>query len=184
MKRLCNKHVSQWSTHQPDRVILFMYNKATFFSILKEQCHCTNPACVRTNVNVAAPRSTSVSDFSTVFEDDEFFLTENEKDSTRKTTLKILNSQNPHIVTSPTFLISKTYNKNTHYFILHVHIHVCVYNTWKQTHIYMYIYRLLDSLVVQCWFRVQEVPGSIPSQGPRHTKDVIKNGTSSSLVQH
>ena len=35
-------------------------------------------------------------------------------------------------------------------------------------------YRLLDSLVVECWHRVQEVPGSIPSQGPRHTKDVIK----------
>ena len=34
--------------------------------------------------------------------------------------------------------------------------------------------RLLDSLVVECWLQVQEVPGSIPSQGPRHTKDVIK----------
>ena len=34
--------------------------------------------------------------------------------------------------------------------------------------------RLLDSLAVECWLRVQEVPGSIPSQGPRHTKDVIK----------
>ena len=34
--------------------------------------------------------------------------------------------------------------------------------------------RLLDSLVVECWHRVWEVPGSIPSQGPRHTKDVIK----------
>ena len=31
--------------------------------------------------------------------------------------------------------------------------------------------RLLDSLVVECWLRV---PASIPSQGPRHTKDVIK----------
>ena len=37
-----------------------------------------------------------------------------------------------------------------------------------------YLYRLLDSLVVECWHRVREVPGSIPSQGPRHTKDVIK----------
>ena len=36
------------------------------------------------------------------------------------------------------------------------------------------IHRLLDSLVVECWLRVREVPGSIPSQGPRHTKDVIK----------
>ena len=34
-------------------------------------------------------------------------------------------------------------------------------------------HRLLDSLVVECWLRVREVPGSIPSQGPRHTKDVI-----------
>ena len=36
-------------------------------------------------------------------------------------------------------------------------------------------YRLLDSLVIECWHRVREVPGSIPSQGPCHTKDVIKN---------
>ena len=28
--------------------------------------------------------------------------------------------------------------------------------------------------MVECWFRVREVSGSIPSQGPRHTKDVIK----------
>ena len=34
--------------------------------------------------------------------------------------------------------------------------------------------RLLNSLVVECGLRVQEVPGSISSQGPRHTKDVIK----------
>ena len=34
--------------------------------------------------------------------------------------------------------------------------------------------RPLDSLVVEFWLRVREVPGSIPSQGPRHTKDVIK----------
>ena len=34
-----------------------------------------------------------------------------------------------------------------------------------------------NSLVVKCWLRVREVPGSIPSQGPRHTKDVTKNGT-------
>ena len=36
------------------------------------------------------------------------------------------------------------------------------------------IYRLLDSLVVECWLRVWEVPGSNPSQGPRQTNDVIK----------
>ena len=34
--------------------------------------------------------------------------------------------------------------------------------------------RLLDSLVVECWLRVWEVPGSIPSQGLRHTKDLIR----------
>ena len=34
--------------------------------------------------------------------------------------------------------------------------------------------RLLDSLVVECWLRVREVPGSIPSQGPHQTKNVIK----------
>jgi len=28
--------------------------------------------------------------------------------------------------------------------------------------------------VVQCWLRMREVLGSIPSQGPRHTKEVIK----------
>ena len=28
--------------------------------------------------------------------------------------------------------------------------------------------------MVYCWLRVREVPGSIPSQGLRHTKDVIK----------
>ena len=33
--------------------------------------------------------------------------------------------------------------------------------------------RLLDSLVVEWWLRVREVPGSNPSQGPPHTKDVI-----------
>ena len=34
--------------------------------------------------------------------------------------------------------------------------------------------RLLDSLVVECWLRVREVPGSIHRQGPRRTKDVIQ----------
>ena len=33
---------------------------------------------------------------------------------------------------------------------------------------------MCNSLVVECWLRVREVLGSIPSQGPRHTKDVIK----------
>ena len=35
-------------------------------------------------------------------------------------------------------------------------------------------HRLLDSLVVECWLQVRQVLGSIPSQGPGHTKDVIK----------
>ena len=26
---------------------------------------------------------------------------------------------------------------------------------------------------LECWYRVQEVQGSIPSQGPRYTKDGI-----------
>ena len=34
--------------------------------------------------------------------------------------------------------------------------------------------RLFDSLVLECWLPVREIPASIPSQGPRHTKDVIK----------
>ena len=28
--------------------------------------------------------------------------------------------------------------------------------------------------MVECWHRVREVPGSIPSQGPHRTKDIIK----------
>ena len=49
-------------------------------------------------------------------------------------------------------------------------------NFWtKSINDYQFVhYRLLDSLVVECWLRVLEVPGSIPSQGLRHTKDVIK----------
>ena len=35
-------------------------------------------------------------------------------------------------------------------------------------------YSLLDSLVVECWLRMREVPGSIPIEWPHHTKDVIK----------
>ena len=37
-----------------------------------------------------------------------------------------------------------------------------------------HLHRILDSLVVEYWLRVLEVPGSIPIQGPRHTEDVIK----------
>ena len=33
---------------------------------------------------------------------------------------------------------------------------------------------LFANLVVECWHRVWEVPGLIPSQGPRHIKNVMK----------
>ena len=36
------------------------------------------------------------------------------------------------------------------------------------------VFLMFYSLVVECWHRVREVPGSMLSQGPRHTKDVIK----------
>ena len=51
--------------------------------------------------------------------------------------------------------------------------HLVISNTHEM---YMWgsFYCFLDSLVVECWLWVREVPGSIPSQGPRHTKDVIK----------
>ena len=39
-----------------------------------------------------------------------------------------------------------------------------------------------SSLWVEYWHRVREVTGSIPSQGPRHTKDVITMVPGSSLV--
>ena len=31
------------------------------------------------------------------------------------------------------------------------------------------LFHIVDSLVVECWLRVREVQGSIPSQGPRQT---------------
>ena len=53
---------------------------------------------------------------------------------------------------------------------------LCIYSikTKLQIHIQYGFNRLLDSLVVECWLRVREVPGSISSQGPRQTKDFIK----------
>ena len=38
----------------------------------------------------------------------------------------------------------------------------------------MSLNELFQTKMVECWLRVREDPGSIPSQGPRHTKDVIK----------
>ena len=52
----------------------------------------------------------------------------------------------------------------------------------SRMHFYCIYNRLLDSLVVERWHQVRELPGSIPSQGPRHTKDVIKMVPGSSLV--
>ena len=43
----------------------------------------------------------------------------------------------------------------------------CVYCSWFET-------ERQPCLVVECWHQVWEVLGSIPSQGPRHTKDIIK----------
>ena len=33
---------------------------------------------------------------------------------------------------------------------------------------------LIDCLVVECWLWGRDVPGSIPSQGPRYSKDIKK----------
>ena len=52
----------------------------------------------------------------------------------------------------------------------------CIYfltSIWVSQTIYK-LDRFLDSLEVECWHRVRVVLGSIPSQRPRHTKDVIK----------
>ena len=53
------------------------------------------------------------------------------------------------------------------------HLKVVSYCLYVQKDTYITAFTF-DSLVVECWLRVREVPGSIPSQGPRHTKDVIK----------
>jgi len=45
-------------------------------------------------------------------------------------------------------------------------IYIVLYNI-KSNH-------LFDKLVVKCWLQVRQVSLSIPSQGPCHTKDVIK----------
>ena len=42
--------------------------------------------------------------------------------------------------------------------------------------------RLLDSLVVECWLRVQEVPGSIPRSRTASYQRRYENSTSSALV--
>ena len=60
--------------------------------------------------------------------------------------------------------------------VTYLHVHYSLLsNIFSQDRPNTIVYhRLLDSLVVECWLRVRDVPGSIPSQGPRHTKDVIK----------
>ena len=52
-------------------------------------------------------------------------------------------------------------------------------NNWKDKYKIILNFNLtntafIDSLVVGCWLWVLGVPGSIPSQGPCHTKDIIK----------
>ena len=56
-------------------------------------------------------------------------------------------------------------------------LHVYNFVEWKGTlfnELYNWMHTTASSIVVECWHRVREVPGSIPSQGPHHTKDVIK----------
>ena len=43
--------------------------------------------------------------------------------------------------------------------------HLNILNASQNTRSTLHDRRLLDSLVVECWLRVREVPGSIPSQG-------------------
>ena len=87
-----------------------------------------------------------------------------------KTTL-----QNKPVLTSQLYDISVIPKEN----LISIQIIGCVL---VSKHLTLNLHRLLDSLVVECWLRVREVLDSIPNPGPRHTKDVIKNGTSSSLV--
>ena len=49
-----------------------------------------------------------------------------------------------------------------------------IVETKTKKHLPLFPNRRLDSLAVKYWLRVREVQGSIPNQGPRHTKDVIK----------
>ena len=42
------------------------------------------------------------------------------------------------------------------------------------TYWYHFYDSLLNSLVVECWLRVREVPGSIPSQGKKHVLSHLK----------
>ena len=82
-----------------------------------------------------------------------------------------ISAQNPHKSEECVYNLSRTDR------LLHWHVLVNERNHLTK-------HQLLDSLVVEWRLRVRNVPGSIPSQRPRHTKDVIKNGTSSSLFWH
>ena len=55
-------------------------------------------------------------------------------------------------------------------------------NSVKKIPIYRCLMSQLNSLVVECWLRVWEVPGSIPFQRLHYCEDDNKNGTSSSFV--
>ena len=64
-----------------------------------------------------------------------------------------------------------------YYFIFVIIFQRCPFSkrfSWNLRLLHLYQYRLIVSLVVECWLRVREVPGSILCQGQRHTKDVIK----------
>ena len=60
------------------------------------------------------------------------------------------------------------------YCMVHEYISACYIDFFSYQPINVINRLLLDSLVVECWHQVREVPGSIPSQGLRYTKDVIK----------
>ena len=71
----------------------------------------------------------------------------------------LLNLRHENIVQLKEAVVGKSLERLV---ILHCRLYFSIYH------------RLLDSLVVQCWLRMRDVPSSIPSQGPRHTKDVLK----------
>ena len=60
--------------------------------------------------------------------------------------------------------------------------HVMLFYCWCFIVVQMLFFKYIGSsfcvflpfLKVECWHRVRELQGSIPSQGPSHTKDVIR----------
>ena len=72
----------------------------------------------------------------------------------------------------------------------YLHIFYCEQNwprnmtlcKFQNINVYYHYFLTASSIVVECWRRVR-VSGSIPSQGPRHTNDVIKM-VAKAVVQH